>query len=156
MGETAVIQVFGSRYLSSRGLPLLFNSAEVMEKFIMKQHILAVNIYTPPLIRSMYSCEIFNSATRRDNRWSSWSSTAPPYRHIFTAARLLKAIPPRRFCAPFCERYPGRERWVCPADSRCSETPSAEFLPCSNLWTPEETAPLTLSVGCLSSCNFPL
>lgn len=34
-------------------------------------------------------------------------------------------------------------------------TPPLSFLPCSYLWTPEEMEPLTLSVGCLSSCNFP-
>lgn len=97
----------------------------------------------------------FNSATRRDNRWYSLPRTAPQCRNI------SQALASERRChaggASLCGTFWGGMSVV---SVSCwfmlqRNTPPLSFLPCSYLWTPEEMEPLTLSVGCLSSCNFP-
>lgn len=156
--KTTRTQVFGST-ICPHAAPSFHSTLPKLHKnSLQSERSLAANIYIDarPLIRLMYSCEILilpHDGTTDDTLFVSHSVTAPWY---FTTAHVGKTIPRRRSILVLEPLEAGCQRRVCPADSRCSEnTLPLSFLPCSYLWTPEEMEPLTLSVGCLSSCNFP-
>lgn len=143
-------EVYGSMYPPSKTFLVPLILLKLCKKFIISHHVSAVSFHTSPLILLMHSCEIVitpHNGTTDDLLCLSavfldllqhcdilWSFASLWLFNAETSPVLDVLL----LCVdPFVEEWPRCERWGFPADSCCSQIVSAEFLPCSTLWTRE-------------------